>query len=379
MWLLPVIYLAFISLGLPDSMSGSAWPSMHKDFDVPESFAGILTAMIYSGTIVSSIASGLLIRKFGTRNIVFLSVVLSAMTMYGFSLSHDFTTLCCIALPYGLAGGCIDAALNNYVAIHYKPMHMNFLHCFWGIGTIIGPVIMGHLIETGGVWSQAYSTIAMIQAIIAMIILISFPLWKNVPIEIPDNDRKQEGYSILLKYGVRGTVIAFFLYCAVETSMGLWTVSYMIDVKGTDIATATKSGMLFFVGITAGRIIAGILADRFSDVALISSGIVILISSLSMLIFSEGGNLFPYILIVSAGIGCGPIYPCMLHRAPDIVGVKNSSLLIGTQMASASLGSITFPALAGYVIHLSDMSLFPALCIVLAIAMAASLFIETPK
>ena len=193
--LLILIYIAFISLGLPDSVLGAAWPSMFRTFNVPEGSAGIITMLIYSGTMISSIASDRIIRKLGTGYVLVLSVALTAITMFGFSIAGSFTTLCLLALPYGLGGGCVDASLNNYVATHYKSNHMNFLHCFWGIGTIISPLIMGSFIENGGVWTQGYRAIAYFQFILVAVLLFSIPLWKR-----DNNNNKRTANAVLFLY-----------------------------------------------------------------------------------------------------------------------------------------------------------------------------------
>ena len=373
--LLFVIYIAFISLGLPDSMLGSAWPSMHETLGVPESYAGFLTMLIYTGTIISSALSGWLINRLGTAKLVLLSTALTAVTMYGFSLSTNFAMLCCLALPYGLGGGSIDAALNNYVAANYKPMHMSFLHCFWGIGTVIGPFLMGHVIKQGGIWTQGYSTVATVQLVLTAILLLSISLWrrnKNVSNNEESDERGENSYKLLLYPGVRGAVLAFFLYCAIETSLGLWTVSFMIDAKGIGIVTATKCGMMFFVGITVGRILAGVLSKKYTDGQLILYGMVTASAGLLALALLFGDALFSYSMVVLTGIGCGPVFPCMIHRAPELVGKAHSQTLIGVQMAAASLGSITMPTLFGGIVHCFGTGILPYFSLSVMVLLAVS-------
>lgn len=372
--LLPVIYIAFISLGLPDSMLGSAWPSIQRSIGVPESYAGLITALIYTGTIISSMSSGWITARLGTRCVVFYSILLTAATMYGFSTAETFTALCLLAMPYGLGGGAIDAALNNYVALHYKPAHMNFLHCFWGIGTITGPLVMGSFIESGGTWSEGYRAIAIIQAGIAVITFASFPLCKNDSVHDNSGSSVAQPHGYLLKQPyTKNAMAAFFLYCAAESTLGLWTVSYMIDVKSIGLATATALGMMFYAGITAGRIIAGLLADRLSDTCLIKSGTILVIASLACLMLSQDNSAVAYAMIFATGVGCGPIFPCMLHRTPQIVGKNNSQTLIGAQIAAASLGSISVPALFGVTAGIFGMVSLPLFCIVLVAGMAVAM------
>ncbi len=366
--LLILIYIAFISLGLPDSVLGAAWPSMFRTFNVPEGSAGTITMLIYSGTMISSIASDRIIRKLGTGYVLVLSVALTAIAMFGFSIAGSFTTLCLMALPYGLGGGCVDASLNNYVATHYKSKHMNFLHCFWGIGTIISPLIMGSFIENGGVWTQGYRAIAYFQFILVTILLFSIPLWK---IDDNNNENPEETQPVSFKElikipGVKASLAAFFSYCAIETTMGLWTTTYLSNVKEIDLVSATKCGTLFYIGIASGRFISGIISEKLGDINLIITGTTTTVLSLSAMLFPGIEGILLYSLIIIAGIGCGPIFPSMVHYSPEICGNNGSQLLIGCQLAMASAGSIIIPALFGIVVNTISISLMPYFCLLFA-------------
>lgn len=369
--LLILIYLAFISLGLPDSVLGAAWPSIYRSFGVTEGSAGIITMLMYSGTMISSMASDWLIRKLGTGYVLVLSVALTAVTMFGFSIAGNFTVLCLMALPYGMGGGCVDASLNNYVATHYKARHMNFLHCFWGIGTIISPLVMGAFIENGGIWTQGYRAIAIFQFILLAVLLFSIPLWKR------ENNVHQEKSSpltfrnLMKMPGVKASLTAFFSYCALETTIGLWTCTYLTESKGTELAMATKCGMLFYIGIVSGRFISGIVSERLGDMKMIGMGICVTILSLSALLIPGTEGIILYSLIILAGIGCGPIYPSMVHQSPEIIGPDSSQLLIGFQLANASAGSITVPALFGIIVNSISISLMPCFCLVFALILLA--------
>lgn len=368
-FLLILIYIAFISLGLPDSVLGAAWPSMYVSLGVPEGSAGIITLLMYSGTMISSIASDRIIRKFGTGMVLVFSVTLTAITMFGFSIARNFTVLCLIALPYGLGGGCVDASLNNYVATHYKARHLNFLHCFWGIGTIISPLIMGSFIENGGVWTQGYRAIAYFQFILAAVLMFSIPLWKK---ENGDSESKK-GHAplsfrnLMRMPGVKASLCAFFSYCALETTIGLWTSTYLSEIKGVGLIEATKCGMLFYVGIASGRFISGLLSERFGDIKLINTGIAIVVLSLSALLIPSLGGSLLYSMIILAGIGCGPVFPSMVHHSPEICGSSASQMLIGFQLAMGSAGAIVIPALFGIIVNRLSIALMPCFTMVFAL------------
>ena len=369
--LLILIYIAFISLGLPDSVLGAAWPSMYRSFGVPEGSAGIITMLMYSGTMISSMSSDWVIRKLGTGYVLVMSVALTAITMLGFSMAENFTMLCLIALPYGLGGGCVDASLNNYVATHYKARHMNFLHCFWGIGTIISPLVMGAFIENGGVWTQGYRAIAIFQFILVAVLLFSVPLWKR-----ESNDQQEEKSPVSFRNlismpGVKASLTAFFSYCALETTIGLWTSTYLSEVKGIDLAMATKCGMLFYIGIASGRFISGLISEKLGDMKLIGIGISVTILSLCALLIPGTGGPMLYSLIILAGMGCGPIFPSMVHNSPEISGPDSSQMLIGFQLAMASVGSITIPALFGIIVNRISIALMPCFSLIFALILLA--------
>lgn len=365
--LLILIYIAFISLGLPDSVLGAAWPSMYRSFGVPEGSAGIITMLIYSGTMISSMASDWIIRKLGTGYVLVLSVALTAITLFGFSVAGNFTMLCLMALPYGLGGGCVDASLNNYVATHYKARHMNFLHCFWGIGTIISPLVMGTFIENGGMWTQGYRAIAVFQFILVAVLMLSIPLWKKESYEYCAESSRISFRNLMRIRGVKASLAAFFSYCALETTMGLWTSTYLAEVKGMDLAIATKCGMLFYIGIASGRFISGLLSEWLDGMKMISIGIAVTILSLCALLIPGTGGILLYALIIIAGIGCGPIFPSMVHHSPEISGTDGSQMLIGFQLAMASAGSITIPALFGIIVNHMSIALMPCFSLFFAL------------
>ena len=274
--LLIIIYLSFISLGLPDSLLGSAWPTMYPQLEVPVSYAGIISMIIAVGTVVSSLQSDRLTRRFGTGKVTAFSVATTAVALFGFSVSSRFWQLCLWAIPYGLGAGSVDASLNNYVALHYKSKHMSWLHCMWGVGASAGPYIMGFVMTRGGSWNGGYRSIALIQIVLTAILFCSLPLWKGRP-QVTDEAGQEEAKPLSIKEvlkirGVKEVLICFFCYCALEQTTGLWASSYLTLHKGVPAETAAGFASMFFLGITIGRALSGFLTMKLSDVQMIRLG-----------------------------------------------------------------------------------------------------------
>lgn len=368
--LLAVIYMAFISLGLPDALLGSAWPSMHGQLEVPLSYAGIITMIISAGTIISSLFSDKMTRRLGTGKVTAISVGLTAVSLLGFSFSRSFVMLCVIALPYGLGAGAVDAALNNYVALHYKARHMSWLHCFWGVGATIGPYIMGACLTGGLQWFSGYRIIGIFQVVLTAILILSLPLWKKTT---GAERKEQSGESMsmgrLLKLpGVKEVMISFFCYCAVEQTAGLWGASYMVMERGMSPQKAAKWASLFYLGITVGRFICGFIAMRMSDKSMIRLGQGVIIAGIFLLIF-PGGNLMMCIGLIMVGVGCAPIYPSIIHETPINFGADLSQALIGMQMAFAYIGTTIMPPLFGTLAGIVGIRLYPFYLLVITLLM----------
>lgn len=390
--LLAIIYLSFISLGLPDSLLGSAWPSMYEPFGVPISFAGIISMIIALGTVISSLQSDRLTRKFGTAAITAASVALTAIAIFGFSFSSSFWMLCLWAIPYGLGAGSIDASLNNYVALHYASKHMSWLHCMWGVGTIIGPYVMGYALSHGVGWNAGYRWIGFIQAVLTVLLIISLPVWKkqgspgdsSANEGSPDNASAKETSSkeasakemaakttapLTLKQifhirGAKEVMLAFFCYCAIEQTANLWASSYMVLHNGISAELAANYASLFFIGITVGRGINGFLTIKFSDTQMIRTGqILIALGCASMLL--PLGNSFTMIGLILIGLGCAPIYPCIIHSTPIHFGADRSQALIGVQMASAYAGTCLMPPVFGFIANSISVALLPVFLLLL--------------
>ncbi|MCI9364833.1 MAG: MFS transporter [Oscillospiraceae bacterium] len=360
--LLAVIYLSFISLGLPDSLLGSAWPSMYGQFHVPVSYAGIISMIIAIGTIISSLESDRLTRKLGPGKVTAISVGMTAFALFGFSISSSFWMLCLWAIPYGLGAGSVDAALNNYVALHFASRHMSWLHCMWGVGASLGPYIMGYALTGGNHWNMGYRYIALLQMILTVILLISLPLWKTKRMQGSGNDN-MTGPLLTLKQvfqipGTKSIMITFFCYCALEQTAGLWASSYLVLQKGIPSETAASFASLFFIGITVGRAFSGFLTMKLNDQQMIhlGQGIVCIGIASFLLPFGEYAALAGLILI---GLGCAPIYPCIIHSTPELFGTDKSQSIIGVQMAFAYIGTCFMPPLFGLLAAHITISLFP--------------------
>lgn len=390
-FLLLIIYLSFISLGLPDALLGSAWPIMHEELKVPLSYSGSVYMLISCCTILSSLKSESLNRRFGTGKITAFSVLLTALAIFGFSMSRSFYMLLLFAIPYGLGAGSVDAALNHYVALHYSSRHMNWLHCMWGIGASIGPYIMGFVLQRGFSWSKGYLLIGILQAGLTFLLFLSLGLWKEkeedmndlVKVEMHEGEEGKKALSfreILRIPGAKECIASFFFYCAIEQTIGLWSGSFMVYSLRIDAKLAASLVALFYFGITFGRFLAGIFSAKWKDEELILGGIAILFLGIVLLfpagLFSgkrlfgmELRQIFVVLSLLFMGLGCAPIYPAIIHSTPYNFGAENTSALIGKQMASAYIGSLSLPPIFGVLAKNFGTELFPFYAVVLGIAM----------
>lgn len=373
--LILLIYLAFISLGLPDLLLGSGWPVMHIQFDVPLSSAGIVAMLISGGTIISSLMSAKITKRLGTGLITTLSVFITALALFGFSISTHFYMLCIWAIPYGLGAGAIDAALNNYVALHYSSRHMNWLHCFWGVGTIISPYIMSYFLTQNSDWNGGYKFVSFIQIAITLILLICLPLWKKAhPITYHD-EKKSNTLSLKESFKIKGVkeiLIGFFSYCAAEGTVMLWVSSYLVEAKKITAETAAAFASFFFIGITVGRFISGIISNKISDKKLIQIGTGIIILGIIFISIPVKISTPALLGFVIMGLGCAPIYPAIIHSTPKNFGKENSQSIIGIQMASAYVGSTFIPPIFGLIanyININLLSIFLMFFVVLMFIM----------
>ncbi len=368
--LLGIIYLAFISLGLPDSLLGSAWPAMYREFAVPVSYAGGISAIISIGTVISSLQSDRLTKRLGTGRVTALSVLTTAVALFGFSVSHSFAALCLWAIPYGLGAGSVDASLNNYVALHYASRHMSWLHCMWGLGASLGPYIMGYALTDGG-WSTGYRIISLLQFALAAALLLTLPLWKTRAADAAGAERLPPLplKKVIRIPGAKEVMAVFFCYCAVEQTAILWASSYLALRWGLSAQEAASHASLFFVGITAGRALSGFLTLKFNDAQMIRLGQAVLLAGVLCLLlpFGTSSALTGLVLV---GLGCAPVYPSIIHSTPDRFGADQSQAIIGIQMASAYVGTCLMPPLFGLIANHISVSLLPPYLLVLLAMMA---------
>ncbi len=365
--LLAVIYLIFISLGLPDSLLGSGWPSMQVDFGVPSSYAGFVSMTISCMTVISALLSPRMIRKFQTKWIVIVSIGLTVLGLIGFSFSGQYWMLFVAAVPYGLGAGCIDASVNHYVANHYSSSVMNFLHCFYGIGAVISPYIMSQALKLAR-WNEGYRWTAYIQFGILLVCVLSLPLWKKTESQEEEENSESAGIKETLKVpGVVLTLIAFFAYCSGEATCSLWIPSYFAGTKaGLSAETVASFGSLIFGGLMLGRLIAGFISNKLGDKLLIRIGLAVELLGILLVFLPFPGYIVAAIGFVVIGTGMGPIYPAIQHMAPSNFGKKYSAAVIGMQMASAYIGSTLMPMVFGQLQQAIGIGIMPVYLLVFA-------------
>lgn len=368
--LLAIIYVAFISLGLPDALLGSAWPNMHVDINAPISYAGVITMIISAGTIVSSMFSDKMTRKLGAGKVTAISVAITAAALFGFSVAPSFYVLCLFAIPYGLGAGAVDAALNNYIALHYEARHMSWLHCFWGLGASIGPYIMGACLTGGLHWSSGYRIVSLIQIVLTAVLFMSLPLWKGQA-EAGGEDAQSDGPGIKGLFqipGAKAGLICFFCYCALEQTAGIWAASYMVLKRGITESTAASLASLFYMGITVGRFVCGFITMKLNDRQMIRLGQGVTLLGILFLLMPFG-EISMCVGLILIGTGCAPIYPSMIHATPENFGAENSQAVIGMQMAFAYSGITLIPPFFGVIAEHISMGLYPVFMVVLLIVM----------
>lgn len=367
--LLALIYLAFISLGLPDSLLGAAWPTMYGELGVPVSYMGIVSMVISGGTIVSSLMSDRLTRKFGARVVTVVSVFLTAGALFGFSFSDRFWMLILFSVPYGLGAGAIDAALNNYIALHYSARHMSWLHCFWGVGAIVSPFIMSYAL-TSSTWNDGCRIVGYIQLGIAALLLVTLPVWKINSKKTNAVEQKSIGLLGALKIkGVPFILIGFFAYCAAEATAMQWASTYFVEVKHISEAQAAQFASLFYIGITAGRFLSGFVSAKIGDRRMIVIGASVLTLGIILLVIPVTAAELSLAGFVIIGLGCAPIYPSIIHSTPANFGAENSGAIIGIQMACAYVGSTFMPPLFGLIGSATDFAILPLYLIVFVVLM----------
>lgn len=366
--LLIVIYIAFIGLGVPDSLFGTAWPAIYTDLNLPVSWASIVTIIVSCGTITSSLLSSWLISRFGTGKITAVSTLMTALALLGFSCSDSMLWLCLCAIPLGLGAGSIDTALNNYVALHYKASHMNFLHCFYGIGVSLSPYLMS-LALSKGTWEGGYRAVFWFQLAIAALTALALPLWKKVR-HAQNGEEEEEtprvlSFPALMKMPkVRMACLVFIGYCALEYTCGTWGSTFLVNAKGAAADTAARMVTFYYVGLALGRFLSGVLAGRLHSRQLVKIGQMILLAAVVSL-FLPLPFAFCSVSLFFIGLGNGPIFPNMLHLTPELFGKDLSQAVIGAEMATSYIGVLLAPALFGLIAQNVTAALFPVYLLVL--------------
>lgn len=367
--LLMMIYLSFISLGLPDSMLGSAWPAMNVSLNAPLWGAGLVQMLISFYTIISSLNSAKLIRRFGTGKLTAISVATTALALLGFSLAKNYAFLLLMAVPLGLGAGAVDAGLNNYVALHCEAKHMSWLHCFWGVGTIIGPMILSAVLRVGGSWATGYHAVGLIQCAVSALLFATLGMWKRGNIQQEEYGAKALSmWEVLSLPGAKAGMVTFLCYCAVESTLGLWGATYISQVRGVDEATAASFGAMFYIGITVGRAISGFMAMKLLPKQMVRVGQALLALGCIFMMIPAGSTLSGIGLVV-CGLGCAPIYPNIIQDTPVNYGTENSQAAIGVQMAFAYVGSTFLPSIFGALAGVGGYGLLPYFAIGICVLM----------
>ena len=343
--LIVIIYVAFISLGLPDGLLGAAWPSVYPELMVPVSYAGAVSMTVALGTIVSSLLSDRLTWRFGAGKVTAFSVAMTACALFGFSISREYWMLILWAIPYGLGAGGVDASLNNYVALHYSSRHMSWLHCMWGVGASVGPYIMGWVLSGGNHWSGGYRIVGVLQVILTAVLFLTLGLWKNRQTEAEDTQPVPLKEIISIP-GAKEILVTFFCYCGLEQTACLWASSYLTLSRGVERSTAAFFASLFFLGMTIGRGVNGFLTVKFDDKTLIRMGAAVIGLGIGAMLLPGKVALAGLLLV---GLGCAPVYPCIIHSTPANFGPQRSQALIGVQMASAYVGTLLMPPIFGLI------------------------------
>ena len=373
--LLAVIYLSFISLGLPDSLLGAAWPAMQPALGVPVSYAGILSMIIAGGTVLSSLLADRLLRRLGTGLVAAGSILLTAIALLGFSRAADFGMLCLSAIPYGLGAGAVDAALNHYVAVHYAAKHLSWLHCFWGIGCTVSPYIMSCCLRQDLGWQSGYRIAALIQLALSALLICSLPLWRRTGAESSESGAHLPLRRLLHLHGAPQSLLTFFCYTAMESAAGLWAGSFLVQARDADAQSAARYASLFYIGTALGRFLCGFVSEHLGERQLICAGLCAVTAGLGLMLLPHTAACYGLLL---AGFGCAPVCPCLIHETPARFGRSHAGAVIGMQMASAYLGGAVMPPLLGLLTAQIGMEAVP-LCLLVLLSLTALLTVPSAR
>lgn len=370
--LLILIYIAFISLGIPDSLLGAAWPAMHKGLGVGISLAGVVSIVIACGTVVSSLLSARLIARYGTGKVTAFSVLATAVALLGFSLSPSFALTLLFAVPLGLGAGAVDSGLNNFVALHYQAKHMNWLHSFWGIGATISPALIGALLAATGSWRSGYFWMAVVQGVLVVALFLTLPLWKRAKAQESHHEEKTKRALPLRKIIARPLAKPVFLallcYCGAESTVGLWGASYLVGARAIKPDVAAMWVSAFYAGIMLGRFLAGLLTFRWNNPQMIRMGQGCALVGVGLIFLGLPTWILPIALFM-IGMGFAPIFPAILHQTPRTFGSDISQDMMGVEMAFAYVGNICVPPLFGWMSSIVGLQVLPVYIALLIIGM----------
>lgn len=367
-----VIFCGFVGLGIPDSMFGASWPAIYADFQIPFSYANFITLILSFGTILSSMTSGRINARFSTVTIAITSTLLTAIGLVGFSVSQNLLFLCFFAIPLGLGAGAIDSALNNYTALHYNAMVMNFLHCSYGVGVTVGPLLMSFALSGGGIWRSGYTTAFVIQLCITAILVLSIPLWSKVArndgLEQTEDPPLMKLSETLKLPGLWLALLIFFTSCGIEFTCGNWGSTFLVEAKGLPVEFAARMVTLYYIGITLGRFLSGVLAARLSCWRIIGIGLCCISLAVVLLLIPASPYLAGFGLFL-VGLGNGPIFPNLVHLTPQNFGANASASVMGLQLALANTGILLVPMLFGFLAGKLGLSLLPYYLMILLVPM----------
>lgn len=358
--LMLIIYIAFISLGIPDSLLGSAWPAMYQELALPISYASVISTLTCAGTVISSLVSAPMIRRLGTGKVTALCTSLTAAALFGFSISHNLLWLCLFAVPLGFGGGSIDVALNNYVALHYGPTCMSLLHCFYGVGVSISPTLMSFALSDDMNWRRGYRTMFFIQAAIAVICILALPLWNKAASESEEEETVTESpglFTLLKQHTVRISCCIFVASCALEAVGLVWGSTFLVKVKGVQEDTAAALITFYFVGLTCGRLLSGILNLKMKVAKVTMLGQYVILAAI-IILFLPLPTYASIVGLFLVGLGNGPVYPNISYLTPQVFGKERSQAVIGIQMAMSYVGFMLAPILFGQIAQHITVKLF---------------------
>lgn len=368
--LLIVIFICFIGVGLPDSVLGSAWPVIYKELNLPISLAGYISATVSACTIVSSLISAKVIKRFGAGGVTAISTVMTALALFGFACTKNPVCFFVMAIPLGLGAGSIDTALNNFVALHYSASKMNFLHCFYGLGIAVSPYLMSAALSADNNWRKGYVLVAIIQSVISVVAVAALPLWKKAEkkdAESNSNESKILSLSQMFRMPMAlMSSFAFFASCALELTAGSWSSSFFVNTKGVSADLAAKITMLFYVGLASGRFLSGILTGKFSRWRVVYASSIVMLFSIVLLMMPLHFSVSSVALFF-IGMGIGPIFPNLTHLTPKIFGRDISGSIIGLQQTASYVGIMLMPWIFGMIAENLSTALFPFYLFVLYI------------